>query len=363
MKYLNARARSCYVNFTFHIETMTKRSKPTLIDIAAACDTSIATVSRALSKPGLVQPQTLERVRAVAASMGYVPNRRARALVSGRSNTVGVAVPTLNSPIFSACLQEMQKTFSANGYQLLIASHEYDPVAEAAALSQLISHGVDALVVIGAARPQSTWAQIDSAEVPLIQLWEGREGFDRVLVDNHHAGALAARHLLDLGHSRLGVICGDLVINDRQAARVAGIRTELARVGLALPDAMVSEQPPHVMAGRSGCAALLDQATRPTAIIGAMDMLAMGAMLEAQARGLDVPGAISFVGIDNIDVSAHLSPALTTVNIPATRIGAEAAAMVLRRLDQEGYPCETVTLPIGIVARNSTAAYPIRSDA
>ena len=218
---------------------MTKRSKPTLIDIAAACDTSIATVSRALSKPGLVQPETLERVRAVAASMGYVPNRRARALVSGRSNTVGVAVPTLNSPIFSACLQEMQKTLSANGYQLLIASHEYDPAAEAAALSQLVSHGVDALVVVGGARPQSTWALIDSAELPLIQLWEGREGFDRVLVDNHHAGKLAARHLLELGHSRIGVICGDLTSNDRQAARVAGIRATLNAAGLDLPERLI----------------------------------------------------------------------------------------------------------------------------
>src|SRR6056297_410463 len=220
---------------------MPKRTKPTLIDIAAACDTSIATVSRALSKPGLVQPETLARVRAVAASMGYVPNRRARALVSGRSNTVGVAVPTLNSPIFSACLQEMQKTLLANGYQLLIASHEYDPAAEAAALSQLISHGVDALVVVGGVRPQSTWSLIDSAEIPLIQLWEGREGFDRVQVDNRLAGELAARHLIQLGHTHIGVICGHRAMNDRQAARVAGIDHALRDAGVGLPDSLISE--------------------------------------------------------------------------------------------------------------------------
>lgn len=342
---------------------MSKRSKPTLIDIAAACDTSIATVSRALSKPGLVQPETLERVRAVAAGMGYVPNRRARALVSGRSNTVGVAVPTLNSPIFSACLQEMQKTLSANGYQLLIGSHEYDPAAEAAALSQLMSHGVDALVVVGGARPQSTWGLIDSAELPLIQLWEGREGFDRVLVDNHHAGELAARHLLDLGHRRIAVICGERTINDRQAARVAGIRTALQARGGDLPDARISEQAPNVMAGRRGCAALLKQAQRPTAIIGTMDLLAMGAMLEAQARGIVVPGAMSFIGIDNIDVSAHLSPALTTIDIPATRIGAEAAAMALRRLGGEAGDNEVKVLPVAPVVRASTGPYPMRSDA
>lgn len=342
---------------------MPKRSKPTLIDIAAACDTSIATVSRALSKPGLVQPETLERVRSVAASMGYVPNRRARALVSGRSNTVGVAVPTLNSPIFSATLQEMQKALSANGYQLLIASHEYDPAAEAAALSQLISHGVDALVVVGGMRPQSTWSLIDSAEIPLIQLWEGREGFDQVRVDNHLAGDLAARHLLELGHTRIGVICGHRAMNDRQAARVEGVRRALGNAGLDLPAALISEQTPTIMAGRAGCAELLAHDPRPTALIGAMDMLAMGAMLEAQARGMSVPGDMSIIGIDNIDVSAHLSPALTTVEIPATRIGAEAAAMVLRRLGDESLECEKLLLPISLVLRQSTAAYPMRSDA
>lgn len=342
---------------------MSKRSKPTLIDIAAACDTSIATVSRALSKPGLVQPETLKRVREVAAGMGYVPNRRARALVSGRSNTVGVAVPTLNSPIFSACLQEMQKTLSANGYQLLIASHEYDPAAEATALSQLMSHGVDALVVVGGARPQSTWGLIDSSELPVIQLWEGREGFDRVLVDNRHAGELAARHLLDLGHRHIAVICGKRAINDRQAARVSGIRAALRARGLDLPEAQVSDQAPNVMAGRSGCATLLAQTPRPTAIVGTMDLLAMGAMLEAQARGITVPGAMSFIGIDNIDVSAHLSPALTTVDIPATRIGAEAAAMVLRRLGGEVADRDALVLPVVPVVRASTAPYPMRSDA
>ncbi|MBN2759153.1 MAG: substrate-binding domain-containing protein [Rhodobacteraceae bacterium] len=342
---------------------MQKRSKPTLIDIAAACDTSIATVSRALSKPGLVQPETLERVRAVATSMGYVPNRRARALVSGRSNTVGVAVPTLNSPIFSATLQEMQKTLSANGYQLLIASHEYDPAAEAAALSQLISHGVDALVVVGGARPQSTWALIDSAEVPLIQLWEGREGFDQVLVDNHKAGAMAAQHLMDLGHLHIAVVCGHRAINDRQAARVNGIRMALHAAGLDLPDALISEQTPNVLSGRSGCAEVLGQVPRPTAIIGAMDMLAMGVMFEAQARGISVPTALSVIGIDNIDVTAHLSPALTTVDIPATRIGAEAAAMVLRRLAEDGPDSEKLVLPIDLVVRRSTGPYPMRSDA
>jgi LacI family transcriptional regulator len=334
---------------------MSPKRKATLTDIARESGTSIATVSRAMSQPGLVQPDTLERVRQVAVRLGYVPNRRARALVSGRSNTIGVVVPTLNSPIFSAALQEMQKAFSVNGYQLLIASHEYDTAAEAAALGQLISHGVDGLVVVGAGRPQSTWSLINPAEIPLVQLWEGREGYDRVLVDSFEAGVIVTRHLLDLGHQRIGVICGKLQNNDRQTARVNGIRAALAAHGLPLPSPQISEQHLTISAGRSGCMTLLELVPRPTAIIGTVDMLAIGAMIEAQGRGIAVPESMSFAGIDNVDVTAHLSPSLTTVDMPAASIGAEAAALMLSRLDgaREGLD-QAVQLPISLVVRHST---------
>lgn len=335
---------------------MSSKRHTTLMDIARESGTSIATVSRAMSKPGLVQPSTLEKIRQVAVRLGYLPNHRARALASGHSNTIGVVVPTLNSPIFSAALQEMQKAFSANGYQLLIASHEYDTGTEASALGQLISHGVDGLVVVGAERPQSTWALISKAEVPLVQMWEGREGFDRVLVNNFEAGVIVARHLIDLGHRRIGVICGKLNNNDRQAARVKGIRTALADHGLPLAAPQVSEQHLNIASGRSGCMTLLELVPRPTAIIGTVDMLAIGAMIEAQGRGISVPENMSFAGIDNVDVTAHLSPSLTTVDMPAASIGAEAAAIMLRRLVRnEDNTVRTVQLPVNLVVRHSTA--------
>jgi LacI family transcriptional regulator len=336
---------------------MVLRRKPTLTDVAREAGISIATVSRAMSQPGLVQPDTLDRIRQVATKLGYVPNRRARALVSGQSDTIGVVVPTLASPIFSATLQEMQRAFAVNGYQLLIASHEYDAGSEALAIAQLISHGVDGLLVVGAERPQSTWAMIDSAEVPLVQLWEGREGFDRVLVDSFDAGYQVARHLLDLGHSRISVICGRLLNNDRQKARVNGIRAALEEKGLGLTRTQISEQALTIAAGRSGCMTLLETVPRPTAIIGTADLLAIGAMIEAQGRGIQVPAAMSFAGIDNVDVAAHLSPSLTTVDIPAANIGLEAAALMLRRLraaDALSDAC--VTLPVNLVVRHSTAA-------
>ena len=309
-----------------------------------------------MSQPGLVQHDTLERILQTAARLGYVPNRRARALVSGQSETIGVVVPTLNSPIFSSTLQEMQRLFAAHGYQLLIASHEYDAANEAAALSQLISHGVDGLMVVGGERSQSTWAMLGASEIPLVQMWEGRDGIDRVTVDNFLAGQLVTRHLLDAGHERFGVICGELRNNDRQKARVDGIRTALESHGLALTRTQVSEQPLTLAAGRSGCTTLLEMVPRPTAIIGTADLLAIGAMIEAQGRGIRVPETMSFAGIDNVDFAAHLSPSLTTVDIPAASIGTESAAVLLRRLANQASEADiAISLPINLVVRHSTA--------
>jgi LacI family transcriptional regulator len=330
--------------------------KPTLTDVATESGCSIATVSRAMSQPNLVQPETLRRVREVATRLGYVPNRKARALASGQSDTIGVVVPTLNSPIFSSTLQEMQRLFAAHDYQLLIASHEYDPANEAAALAQLISHGVDGLMVVGAERPKSTWAMLSASGIPLVQMWEGREGLDRVTVDSFQAGYLVARYLLDIGHKRFGVICGQLQNNDRQKARVNGVRAALDEDGLNLTRTQISEQSLTIAAGRSGCMNLLEMVPRPTAIIGTADLLAIGAMIEAQGRGICVPKTISFAGIDNVDFAAHLSPSLTSVDIPAASIGTEAAALLLRRLAEstKGGDAEIV-LPINLVVRHSTS--------
>ncbi len=331
--------------------------KPTLTDIARDAGASLATVSRALAQPELVRPDTRARIEEAATRLGYVPNRKARALASGQSHTIGVVVPTLNSPIFSACLQEMQRRFASQGYNLLIASHEYDTGAEMAAVTQLLSHGVDGMVLVGAERPPATWALLESAAIPLVQMWEGIGAHDCIRIDNHAAGRIIAHHLLELGHRHFGIICGRLQNNDRQSARLEGIRAALGTAGLSLARAHVSEQPLSIAAGRSGCTMLLELVPRPTAIIGTADLLAIGAMIEAQARGLSVPGALSVAGIDNVDVAAHLAPSLTTVDVPAAAIGAEAANVMLQRLGSAGVQgSEQRELPIALVTRHSTSA-------
>ncbi len=332
---------------------MQPRRRARLVDVARKAGVSPATVSRAMAQPELLTPDTLARVRRSAEELGYRPDAAARALASGRSMTIGAVMPTLDNAIFSRALQAMQTALAAHGYQLLVASHEYSAASEAEAARKLIARGVDGLMLVGAERAPETEALISDARAPTVLTWRTTADRAGVVVDNEQAGRLAARHLIGLGHRRIGMVTGGVQFNDRQRARLAGARACLAEAGLELPDWLVSQQPTTLAGGRAGCAALLALAEPPTAVIGGIDFLAIGCMIEAQARGLGVPGDISVVGIDDIDMSAHLAPPLTTVHIPTARIGEEAAAMLLRMI-RDGEEAHVVTLPIELVVRRSS---------
>ncbi len=332
---------------------MTSRSKARLVDVARAAGVSPATVSRALSQPGLLSAETLARVRASAQALGYRPDAAARTLASGRSMAVGAVTPTLDNAIFSKALQAMQTVLSGAGYQLLVASHDYSAAAEADAVRALLARGVDGLMLVGAERAPETEVMLSAAGIPVVLTWRTTPGRAAVTVDNERAGRLAAQHLIDLGHRRIGMVTGSFTFNDRQRARMHGAREALRAAGLDLPDWLVSQQPTTLAGGRSGAAALMALATPPTAIIGGIDLIAIGCMIEAQARGLRVPGDLSVVGIDDLDMSAHVTPSLTTVHVPTALIGAQAAEMLVQAI-RDGDRRMAIELPVALVTRRST---------
>jgi LacI family transcriptional regulator len=335
-------------------EPISRRAK--LIDVARDANVSPATASRAMSQPDLLNAATLTRVRESARKLGYLPDGLARALVSGRSMMIGAIVPTLDSTIFARVLQAMQHQLGKDGYQLLVASHESSPLGEAEAIRSFLSRGVDGLMLVGAERSLAARRLLAQSKVPVVLTWCGDDEALAVSVDNAKAGALAAEHLVALGHQRIGMIVGHLDFNDRQSARLAGARQALAHYGIDLPDSLVSQQGLMLSGGRSGCAHLLQMDPAPSAIIGGIDLIAIGCLHEVQARGLRVPEDISIVGIDDIDLAAHLSPALTTVHIPTTRIGTEAAARLVSLIKGDE-PVQSVDLPIELVVRHSTARF------
>jgi LacI family transcriptional regulator len=331
---------------------MTPRRKARLVDVAMDSGVSPATVSRAMAQPELVSVETLQRVHESARRLGYRPDGLARALASGRSMTVGAIVPTLDSSIFARFLQAMQSTLTREGYQLIVTSHEMNPAAETEAIRTLLDRGVDGLMLVGAERAKEAALLLRMSGVPVVLTWCRDAELSAVTVDNEYAGELAAQYLLDLGHKHIGMIVGHLPFNDRQSGRLMGVRRVLKRAGLTLSDGLVSQQGLTIAGGRSGCAALLDLANRPTAIIGGIDLFAIGCLQEAQSRDISVPEKLSVVGIDNLDMSAHMMPPLTTVHIPTAQIGHLAATTLIGQITGTEKQ-QHIDLPIELMIRQS----------
>jgi LacI family transcriptional regulator len=331
--------------------------KPKLIDVAAAAGVSTATVSRALSDPEKVRPETLQRVLEVVDRLGYVPDALGRALASSKTHTIGAIMPTLDHAIFARAIQAMQLAFAQADYQLLVAAHDYNRQAEVVALRAMLERRVDAVVLVGTDHAPEVWALLKQHAQPVALMWSLHPKFDCVGFDNQRAGWLAADHLVGLGHRRIGMLTGVLKHNDRARARLDGARSVLAAQGLAIPDHNVVELKFSIAAGREGMQSLLALPDPPTGIIGGNDLLAIGGMREAQSCGIRVPDDMSFVGIDDLELSEHMTPPLTTVRLPTAELGRRCAQQVLARLSgQRGD--RQVSLPVELVIRGSSAICP-----
>jgi LacI family transcriptional regulator len=328
----------------------------TIVDVARVAGVSVATVSRALSRPERVRPETVARVRGVATRLGYVPHRAARALVSRRSSTIGAVVPTVDNAIFAKAIQSLQFALDERGYRLLVAFNEYDLARETAQVRAMIEHGVDGLVLVGRAHDDATMALVRARGVPFVHTWifDATDPDPCIGFDNRRAMIRLANHLADLGHRRFAVVSGVTRGNDRAAERLAGVREALAARGLELPAASVVERPYGIAEGRSALGLLLAQRPAPTAVICGNDVLAFGVLFEALARGIDVPRSLSITGFDDLDLSAQLTPALTTMRVPSAEMGRRAAEFLLSRVSGDTVP-DKVELEAGLIVRGTTA--------
>lgn len=333
---------------------MLMQSRIRIEDVARAAGVSTATVSRALSQPQRVRSDTRELVQKVVESLGYLPDAAGRALASGKTKTVGCLIPTLDHAIFARSIQALQTTLAQAGYQLLVASHNYDLAQEFALGQVLQQRGVDAMVLVGARHQPALWNLLQKWQHPAFLTWSCDPRLPSIGFDNHAIGMLATQHLLDLGHRRIGVISGHIASNDRAHARLNGVREALAMANLKLDAHYVSYQDLNLGGGRLGLAALLQAKLPPTAIVCGNDFLAIGALFEAQRRGLKVPQDFSICGIDNNDLAAEMIPGLTTVNLPTLDMGRIAGTQVLAALAGEPIAQQSL-LPFSLVKRGTTA--------
>ncbi|WP_420406818.1 LacI family DNA-binding transcriptional regulator [Hoeflea sp.] len=338
---------------------MNDYSRPTLDDVARAAGVSTATVSRCLNAPERVIAPTRERVMAAVTALGYTPDFGGRALASRRTNTVGAIIPTMENAIFARGLQSFQEALSRSGKTLLVASSGYDPAREREQMEALIGRGADGLLLIGSARPESSIEYLKRRRVPYVGAWNLGPGPDGFFVgfDNAAAAAELTARVIAQGHRRIAMIGGISEMNDRAAARIAGVRgaVESASIEGGLID--VIEAPYAFHDGADAFARLMQASPRPTAVICGNDVLAIGAMQRAREMGMSVPGDISITGFDDIDIAEMVNPGLTTVRVPHRRMGEAAAEMLLKLINKE--PVEhQIEIPTSIIERGTLGPPP-----
>ncbi|MGB3406062.1 MAG: LacI family DNA-binding transcriptional regulator [Jannaschia sp.] len=338
---------------------MKKQSyKIDIFSVAKAAGVSAATVSRTMNHPDLVNPATRKQVETAIRSTGYVRNRAAQAMHGRRSATLGLVVPTVNYSIFAELVQSFNDAVTDLGFTLLLATHGYDLAAEYRVLRKLLEHRVDGIALIGLDHSNDTYKLLASQDVPVVAAWSYSETSPISCIgsDNSEAGRIAAEHLLSFGHRRIGFIFPPTGENDRARGRLTAAKAAMTVAGLDIPDAWERQSLYSIAQSKAACLDLLGRAPDLTGLICGNDIIAQGAIAGAMEFGLRVPQDLSVIGIGDFAGSADLYPSLTTVQIPAHEIGAQAGRYLVERIaDFETRDIARCKIRVSLKLRATTA--------
>ena len=327
-------------------------------DVARLAGVSVASVSRVLNTPEVVGDQLTQRIQAAIKQLNYIPNSAARALITRRTRIIGAIIPTIAYSIYSAFIEALQKRLNAANYNLVIAIAGYERKGEYEQALQLIMSGAEALMLSGEIRDQRLYQLLQARDIPYVlsSIFHPNSPHPCVGYDNKEAASRTANHLLDLGHRHIATITGNCAKIDRFAERVEGIRDSLKKRSLKLREEWIVERNVTIAEARDASRQIMSAQPRPSAIICGNDVLAFGAVLEAQAMGLRVPDEISITGFDDMEWSAQISPSLTTIQIPLAEMGTRVGDYLLGRLQGEPVP-HASKIEVNLVLRESTGPY------
>lgn len=310
----------------------------TLKELSAALGLSPSTVSRALSGRPPRRQSTLaqvERIRALAAEMGYEPNGLARSLKTRRRNIVGLVLPDIMNDYYAAAATLVQATLAAQGYRVMLCVTNDDPEAETAQVQVLREERVAGLVTVPSPRPPGPQGRAvgrGADALPVVELVRhSNAGTDAVLIDDLDAGRRGARHLLDLGHRRIAVLTGPPQLSTSRA-RLQGYHEALQATGVPADPALVVSGPYRRDAARASTLRLLAHQDRITALIATSNELVIGALQALTESRVRIPEEVSLVGFGNPDWFALLQPSLTTVALPIEEMAMTAVHLLLKRI-------------------------------
>lgn len=334
-------------------------TRVTITDVARAANVHASTVSRVLNGRAELSllPETRERVIAAATRLGYRPSALARGLRLRRTFTLGMLVPDITNPVFPSIIKGVEGAAHARGYHLILCNTDDSFEREASYLRVLREWRVDGILIASSFTADSTIAELRREKVPFVLLNSSSRANDDLTVtpDNRQGVSAALDHLIQLGHRRIGLIAAPQTTTTGQERLMAALAA-LRRHHLAHEDALVAVADSFSEASGYRAARRLVLDGEPlTAIVGANDLIALGAIRLAREIGLAVPEDLSVVGFNDIPQCELFDPPLTTVHVPLEEMGVLAAAFLIDQVEGRHIERRQVVLETELVVRGSTA--------
>lgn len=336
----------------------------TIRDVARLAGVSTMTVSRVVNNSGYTSPATRLRVERAVEELGYVPNAVARHLRSKQTKAIALVVSDITNPFFTTIARGVEDLAGERGFAVMFCNTDESDDEEARYLRLLIERQVDGVLLVPAGSPRASIGLLRAHKVPLVVLDRRVPGLrvNNVRCDSEAGAHALARHLIGLGHRRIGVLTGRRAIST-SVDRVAGVRRALEEAGLALDEALVrwggfNFGNANLADGHQMAESVLTATDDPpTALFAANNFIAFGTFRALRELDLRVPDDISVVAFDDLPTEWVSDPFLTVAAQPAYEIGRRAAEMMIDSLVGEGTTTsQSVVLPFEVIIRRSTAA-------
>jgi DNA-binding LacI/PurR family transcriptional regulator len=321
----------------------TRSRRPRIADVAREAGVSKTAVSFAFNNPDRLSPETAERIRGVAESLGYQPHPVARMLAQQRTSTLGVLTPqplsvVLENPFFSLFSSGAALAAGRLGYSLQLISPFHGSLARAVARAT-----IDGVIVVGLWADHPEVEQIHQAGLPMVLVDSSAlPHHSSVMVDDEGGARVAAEHLAGLGHRDVLVIAIEppqpAGLGDTEGIvgqRLRGYRAGLQSAGVVLADEAVIASPVTIDGGRAALMQAWEDGLRPTGVLAMGDVMAIGALQAARDLRIEVPRMMSIVGFDDIEFAAYTDPPLTTVHQPVRRKGELAVEILVAEIEDE----------------------------
>jgi LacI family transcriptional regulator len=334
-----------------------QNGNPTMQDVATLVGVSKQTISAVINnKPGITE-ETRARVRAAIDQLGYRIDHTARSLRTGRTHTIALLMTDVSSPFLSKIAGVVEDYAYAEQYSLMLFNTRDDPQREVAYVNAVIQRSVDGVLFISAQNENIAVQHLSAAGVPIVAVDRIPQGYTgpSVTFNNPAAGRLAARHLLDLGHTRIAHIAGPgfTHISDE---RLDGLRAVLSENGL--PEPLVERAPDGwgIQHGYEAMLRLLARTQDFSAVFAAGDQMAFGVMRALRESGRDIPRDVSLISIDDIDMAAYVSPPLTTISQSIPEMACLGVNLLLNLIQKKQPAQEQIVIEPTLILRQSTAA-------